>query len=176
MNRIIILLYCLCAPFVVANNSKPFDYVYSSYTYDNSSNLRMYEIGSRLDLPFKPFKRSTTSLQWSFASWSSMSNDDSVRVISIAPLFRYKMQVYNTVMQPYIDLSIGFSYLSKKDFAEYNLSSAIRMQDSIVLGFTFGKNKEYDLGISYSCYNRVGFSNNDKEINAVPRLVFGYRL
>ena len=172
MKRIIILLCCLYTPFVVASDS----YAYTSYTHANSSNLRMYELGSRLDLPFKPFKRSTTYLQWSLANWSSMINDDKVSVISLAPLFRYKMQVYNTMMQPYLDLSIGFAYLSKKDFGDYNLSSAIRMQDSITLGFTFGPNKEYDLGISYAYYNRVGFSNNDKEINAVPRLVFGYRL
>lgn len=174
MKKALLLLCGISAAMV--EPSKPFDYAYTSYTYANSSDLRMYEVGARIDLPFKPFKRSTTHFQWAFASWRSMTNNDNVNVVSITPLLRCKMQVYNTMLEPYADFSIGFAYLSKKDFGDYNLSSAIRMQDNITLGFTFGENKEYDLGLSYSYYNRVGFTNNDKEIKAAPRLVFGYRL
>jgi hypothetical protein len=174
--KIIIVLCFLFSAFVKAGSAKSFDYIYASYVDSSSSNLRMYEVGTRLDLPFKPIKRASTYLQLGFAGWSSIQNSsDKLTVISIAPLLRYKVQVYNTMLQPYVDLSLGFAYLSKKDFGEYNLSSAIRMQDSVALGVLFGENKQYDLGISYTYYSRVGFSNDDKEINAVPRVVFGYK-
>jgi hypothetical protein len=174
-NKIIIALCFLFIAFVQANDAKPFDYAYASYVDASSSDLRMYELGARFDLPFKPIKRSITYLQFGFAGWSSMQNsNDRLTVISIAPLLRYKIQVYNAMFQPYIDLSLGFAYLSRKDFGGYSLSSAIRMQDSIALGVMFGENKQYDLGIGYTYYNRVGFVNGDKEINAVPRLILGY--
>jgi lipid A 3-O-deacylase len=77
-----------------------------------------------------------------------------LNAVALAGVFRFERAKESMVGWPYIELGVGFSWLSRREIGGRNLGMRFQFEDRFGVGICFGKNGEYDLG-----YKAVHFSN-----------------
>lgn len=109
-----------------------------------------------------------TQWQLSFSDWDfdDGPNDD-LQVISVAPVFIYDLEERSSGLQPYIDYSIGFAYVSETKVDKDDLGMHFQFDNRIGLGIRFGPDQRHDLSISYRHISNAGLDNDNNGYDVV---------
>jgi hypothetical protein len=97
----------------------------------------------------------------------------SIAIGAIAPVLRYYVVNKNTV-RPYVEVSIGGAYLSKRKLGHRNLGGSLAFQDIFGIGINFGSKGQYDLSLRYLHYSNAGFVPPNNGIDVKLLLTCGY--
>jgi len=76
----------------------------------------------------------------------------SLNSYAIAPVFRFFI-LNNNYVSPFVDISIGPSYLTKTRISDRNLGMHFSFQDQIGIGATFGAQKHFTASLSALHYS-----------------------
>lgn len=92
-----------------------------------------------------------------------------INIIAVSPVVRYLFKEHFNVT-PYLEFSIGPSYLSNTRFANRNLGMHFSFQDRGGLGITMGKKQQFSLGMHIVHYSNGSLSSNNSGIT-IPLLL-----
>lgn len=97
-----------------------------------------------------------------------------ISIFAIAPVFRMYFRHY-TYASPYMELSIGPSYMTQTRFGGRNLGMHFSFQDQIGFGATLGKDQHLSVSLSAMHYSNGSLCGNNAGIT-IPLLInIGYR-
>lgn len=105
----------------------------------------------------------------SFGRW--LQNE---MIYSTAPIFRFYIQKTN-LFSPFVELSIGFAYLSKTRLDHQNLGIHFAFQDQVGLGITYGSEQHLYTLFSILHYSNGSLSANNSGMTIPLTLTIGYR-
>jgi hypothetical protein len=105
---------------------------------------------------------------------SNATQYHTMSIYSIAPVLRYFFKDY-TYFIPYIDLSIGPSYLTKSRLDDHNLGIHYAFQDQIGFGAAFGPARKFTVDISALHYSNGSMSRMNAGLNIPMMLNMSYR-
>lgn len=95
-------------------------------------------------------------------------------IYSIAPVFRMYFR-RNPFISPYMDLSIGASYITQTRFDTRNLGMHFSFQDQVAFGATIGKEQRLSISLSAMHYSNGSLCDHNAGIT-IPLLInIGYR-
>lgn len=93
---------------------------------------------------------------------------------SVAPVLRYFFKEYD-YFWPYLDLSIGPSYLTQSRLDDRNLGIHFAFQDQIGVGTTIGPTRQFAIGINVLHYSNGSMSAMNAGISVPMMLNLSYR-
>jgi hypothetical protein len=163
----------LCSSFFII--SPAFAEIGASFTYPVIDKDPPHLQGYRASLWYQPH-----SLIWqhvhvffdgSYGHWKSASASiyQSLSIYALAPVLRYYF-VTGTYASPFIDLSIGASYLTKTRFADRNLGMHFAFQDEVGLGVALGREQRFSISLSSIHYSNGSMASMNAGIT-IPLLV-----
>jgi lipid A 3-O-deacylase len=97
-----------------------------------------------------------------------------VNIYSIAPVVRYSFKQKGLV-QPFLELSVGLSYLNHTRLENRNLGIHFAFQDRIGGGMLFGNTEKLLLGLHAVHYSNAHLSSHNSGITVPLVLDVGYR-
>lgn len=97
-----------------------------------------------------------------------------VNAYSVAPILRYEFVNHPCNVQPYLDFSIGLTYLNHTHIEKRKLGIHFAFQDRIGLGFLFGSAKKLSVAIQAMHYSNAHLSCHNSGITAPVVLDIGY--
>lgn len=178
MKRLFLILFCMMTPFSL---NTCFAAMGVSGTVlliaKNPDDLK----GGRFSIWYQP-----RSLIWTHARvffdasvghWWVPSDqpNSSITIFAIAPVFRYYF-IYTSWFSPFMDLSIGPSYLSKTKIEKRNLGIHFAFQDQFALGATIGREQRLSVSLGAMHYSDGGFSEYNAGITIPLFLDISYRI
>lgn len=98
-----------------------------------------------------------------------------INIVAVSPVIRYLFKEHFN-MYPYIELSIGASYLSNTRFANRNLGIHFAFQDRGGIGLNFGKKQQFSLGVHAVHYSNASLASNNSGITIPLMIDFSYKL
>jgi lipid A 3-O-deacylase len=98
-----------------------------------------------------------------------------LNIAAIAPVYRYFMLTDRYYLNPFIDISIGFAYLSETRFADRNLGMHFSFQDQLGLGASFGPQHRLFASVYGVHYSNGSLSSMNAGITIPIMLNVGYR-
>ncbi len=109
------------------------------------------------------------------AHWSVNNGSySSINTFSISPVLRAYFKKFQT-FSPYLELSIGPTYLSKTHLGDRNLGMHFAFQDYVGVGSTFGKDQRWFASIDTFHYSNAALSKMNAGITIPVVLRIGYR-
>jgi lipid A 3-O-deacylase len=97
-----------------------------------------------------------------------------INIYSIAPVVRYTFKKRGPVL-PYLELSVGFSYLSSTRIENRNLGIHFSFQDRMGIGALIGASEKLSLGVHAVHYSNSHLSAHNSGITIPLVLDVGYR-
>lgn len=97
-----------------------------------------------------------------------------ISIYSAAPYFRFYF-VKKPTFSPYIEVSIGPSYINRTRFDDYNQGMHFSFQDQITLGCAFGHAQNFYFAFTALHYSNGSMSNSNAGITVPLILNIGYR-
>lgn len=140
--------------------------------------------GYRVSLNYQPERLIWSYLKvyfdGSFGHWwdndtaTDAPTNSSLDIYSIAPVVRlfYKN---NSVITPFVDISIGFSYLTETRIYKRNLGIHFSFQDQLALGASFGKNQNFSVSLGALHYSNGSLSRRNSGMTIPLFINVGYR-
>lgn len=98
-----------------------------------------------------------------------------INIVAFAPVYRYFLFSDHYAVNPFIDVSIGFAYLSETRFADRNLGMHFSFQDQVGMGFAFGPNHRFFASVYGVHYSNGSLSSMNAGITIPVMLNVGYR-
>ncbi len=92
----------------------------------------------------------------------------------MAPVVRYTFRRRGPVL-PFLELSIGLSYLNRTRLEDRNLGIHFAFQDRMGIGALFGKSEKLSLGIHALHYSNAHLANQNSGLTVPLMLDVGYR-
>lgn len=106
--------------------------------------------------------------------WANTAHNSTINIYSIAPVVRYTFKRHWS-LQPYLELSIGASYLNQTRIENRNLGIHFAFQDRMGVGTLIGGSERLSLGIHAVHYSNAHLSNHNQGITIPLVLDVGYR-
>jgi lipid A 3-O-deacylase len=97
------------------------------------------------------------------------TTNSSINIISVAPILRAYF-IKNRICSPFIELSVGSSYLSRTRIGNRNLGIHFSFQDQISVGTSFGQHQEWAVSLTALHYSNASLSVHNSGIT-VPLLI-----
>ena len=102
------------------------------------------------------------------------TNNSTLNIYSAAPVVRYSFKKRGPV-SPFLELSIGVSYLNQTRIADRNLGIHFAFQDRLGIGAFLGKSEQFSIGINAIHYSNAHLAHYNAGIT-IPLLIdIGYR-
>lgn len=98
----------------------------------------------------------------------------SVSIYAIAPVVRYTFRPRG-IVTPFLELSVGLSYLNHTHFQERNLGIHFAFQDRIGVGVLLGPYNKMTIGVHAVHYSNAKFADRNAGISVPVMLDIGYR-
>lgn len=105
---------------------------------------------------------------------TNTSTHSSLNILSAAPVVRYTFKQHGPIL-PYLELSIGVSYLSATRLDDRNLGIHFAFQDRAGIGAFLGYSKHFTLGIHALHYSNAHLANHNSGMTMPLVLDIGYR-
>jgi hypothetical protein len=102
------------------------------------------------------------------------ANNASINIFSAAPVVRYTFRRRGPIL-PYLELSIGLSYLNRTHLDDRNLGIHFAFQDRFGLGAFLGTSEQLSIGIHSVHYSNARLSSHNSGITVPLVLDVGYR-
>lgn len=109
--------------------------------------------------------------------WVNQSSfgSDSLSIYSVSPLFRlYYMDKYPNI-RPFIDFSVGLSYLSKTHMADRRFGMHFAFQDLVSFGVVLGDKHQFTFSGTIMHYSNGSLAKTNAGITIPLLLNVGYR-
>ena len=100
----------------------------------------------------------------------------SLNITSFAPVIRYYFLTDRSFFSPFMDISIGLSYLTKTRIDDRNLGMHFSFQDEIGIGTSLGMQKHFSIRLSMLHYSNGSMSAMNAGITIPLMLTVSYRL
>ncbi len=165
------LVYCAttyASPFglsfstpLVVKDPKPFDGYRAAITYQPPTFIWRY---------------ASVYFDSAYVHWwvSNQGPYHSMTIYSVAPYLRLYFTKTNSI-SPYVEASLGVSYLSKTRIDGRNLGIHYAFQDQLTLGAAFGKDQPLFVSLSAVHYSNGSMSSSNAGITMPLVLNVGYR-
>ena len=111
---------------------------------------------------------------YSYFSASGTPNYSGLAIYSIAPILRYSFKQHGPA-QPFVELSVGASYLNHTHLENRNLGIHFAFQDRLGGGILLGDNDKLVLGLNAIHYSNAHLSSHNSGITIPLALNIGYR-
>lgn len=98
----------------------------------------------------------------------------SINIYSIAPIVRFSFKKYGSI-SPFLELSVGLSYLNRTRIEKRNLGIHFAFQDRMGMGALFGNSQNLSIGIHAVHYSNAHLSSHNSGISIPLVLDVGYR-
>lgn len=105
---------------------------------------------------------------------NSLGYNTNINIYSIAPVIRYTFSKLNW-FRPYLEFSIGFSYLDHTHIEKRNLGIHFAFQDRLGIGMHLGQKEQLSIGVHAVHYSNAHFSSHNSGISMPVTLDIGYR-
>lgn len=105
---------------------------------------------------------------------TNTSYNTTLNIYSIAPVVRYTFKKHGPVL-PYLELSIGFSYLNHTRLDDRNLGIHFAFQDRMGVGAFLGASEQLSVGVHAVHYSNAHLSEHNSGITVPLVLDIGYR-
>lgn len=106
--------------------------------------------------------------------WVSDPHNSTINIYSAAPVVRYTFKRRGPVL-PYLELSIGLSYLNHTRLDNRNLGIHFAFQDRMGIGALIGQAERLSVGIHALHYSNAHLSGHNQGITFPLVLDVGYR-
>lgn len=136
--------------------------------------------GGRFSLWFQPdflqWERTRVFFDGSLGYWwvSEDIDNNKINIFSFAPVLRYDI-VKHPYLSPFIEISIGFSYLSSTRIADRNLGEHFSFQDQLGFGLSIGREKKISVSMSALHYSNASLCNTNAGMTIPLLFNVGYR-
>jgi hypothetical protein len=97
-----------------------------------------------------------------------------LNIYSVSPVVRYTFKRHGLIL-PYLELSIGFSYLNQTRFDDRNFGIHFAFQDRMGLGAHLGQSEQFSVGLHAVHYSNAGLAKHNSGITMPIVLDIGYR-
>ena len=97
-----------------------------------------------------------------------------ISIYSAAPVIRYTFRKRGPIL-PYLELSIGLSYLNHTHLDGRNLGIHFAFQDRMGVGILWGQREQISTGIHFVHYSNAHFAEHNAGITVPMMLDIGYR-
>lgn len=131
--------------------------------------------GSRFSFWHQPdallFGRTHLFFDASLGNWwvNDHSANNQINIFSLAPVLRYYI-IDSPFIAPFIDLSIGVSYLSSTRIDDRNLGLYFAFQDQLGFGVSMGRDKRFSMSASALHYSNASLCGTNAGIT-IPLLI-----
>jgi hypothetical protein len=98
----------------------------------------------------------------------------SLNIYSIAPVIRYHFRKQGLVL-PYLEFSVGLSYLNHTRIEYRNLGIHFAFQDRVGVGALLGNSEKFSIGMHAVHYSNARLSGHNSGITLPLVLDLGYR-
>ncbi|MBX3709772.1 MAG: acyloxyacyl hydrolase [Gammaproteobacteria bacterium] len=105
---------------------------------------------------------------------TNKSHYTDLNIYSVAPVIRYTFKKRGLFL-PYLELSIGLSYLSRTRIDNRNLGIHFAFQDRIGMGTSFGTADQFLLGVHAVHYSNACLAEHNSGLSMPLVLDIGYR-
>lgn len=105
--------------------------------------------------------------------WGNPPNS-TINIYSAAPVIRYTFKKHG-IVHPYLELSVGLSYLNHTRISNRNQGIHFAFQDRMGIGTFLGKSEQYTVGIHAVHYSNAHLSEHNSGISLPLVLDVGYR-
>lgn len=105
---------------------------------------------------------------------NNTSHHDTLNIYSVSPVIRYTFKKRGPVL-PYLELSIGLSYLNQTRFDDRNFGIHFAFQDRMGLGALFGQSEQLSIGFHAVHYSNASLAKHNSGITMPIVLDIGYR-
>lgn len=106
--------------------------------------------------------------------WVNSGPYSNAYIVAASPVVRYNFKPPVNI-HPYLELSIGFAYISQTRFANSNMGMHFQFQDRAGVGLLFGAKQQISLGIHAVHYSNASLSSHNSGIT-IPLLIdLGYQ-
>gem|GEM_PF-3197442 len=112
----------------------------------------------------------------SYGHWwvPGANTQGSISIYSIAPIIRSYIKEFS-LASPFVELSIGASYLSKTRLNGHNLGMHFSFQDQLGLGLAFGREKRLAVSLSALHYSNASLGSHNSGITVPLIINLNYR-
>lgn len=124
------------------------------------------------------WKKISVYFDASIAHWYITNNsysNRSITIFAIAPVLRCYLKKSNT-FSPYLEASIGPSYLSNVYFADRKLGMHFVFQDMIAVGALIGKEQRLSISLRTMHYSNSSLAKKNAGITIPLLITVGYQL
>jgi len=138
--------------------------------------LKGYKISLFYQPRFLVWQTNRIYIDGSFSHWwlNNVPHDSCLSIFAIAPVFRHYL-LQGKWISPFINLSIGLSWLTRTRLYEHDLGIHFAFQDQIGLGFSFGPQKHFSITASMLHYSNASMASSNGGITAPFMLSAEYR-
>lgn len=158
-------------------NASPYGVNVSYLLLDKDpQNLRGYRLSFLYEPSTWTWKHLQIILDTSAGHWWVPGSGpyQSLNIYSIAPVFRLYMK-NSDYISPFIDVSLGFAYLTKTRIADRNLGMHFSFQDQLGLGASFGHDKHLTVSVNALHYSNGSLCAMNAGITVPVMLNVSYR-
>jgi lipid A 3-O-deacylase len=138
-------------------------------------NLHGYQILLNYDPQRFKWRKFNVYFDGGFAHFTTNTPcNSSLSIYSVAPVVRYTFRRRGPVL-PFLELSIGFSYLTQTRLENRNLGIHFSFQDRMGIGALLGRAEQFSLGIHAMHYSNAHLSEHNSGLTIPLLLDVGYR-
>jgi hypothetical protein len=170
------LLWLFSSSIALAENIPPYDI---TLTYPlaakDPDNLHGYRFAAGYQPAPLNWDKIRIYFDLSFGHWwvPGATANSNLNIISLAPILRAYF-VKNKVCSPFVELSLGASYLSKTRIANRNLGMHFSFQDQIGFGASFGPQQQFAISLAALHYSNGSLCAHNSGITLPVILNFNY--
>ena len=139
-------------------------------------NINGYRLSFQIYHSALNWEKVSLFLDGSYANYMAystfLSSHKNISILALAPVLRYQFY-HSSIINPFIDLSIGPSYMSKTKFIR-NLGIHYSFQDTVGLGLKLGKNNNMSISWKIIHYSNGGLSEHNGGVTVPIVIVFNY--
>lgn len=154
-------------------------YYGGTFSYAASSkdpaNLHGYQLMLNYDPQRFKWRQFNVYFDGGFSYFSTNGGQHSaINIYSVAPVIRYTFKRRGPLL-PFLELSIGVSYMNHTNISDRNLGIHFAFQDRMGIGALLGASENISLGLHAVHYSNAHLAKNNAGITVPIMLDVGYR-
>lgn len=139
------------------------------------SNLHGYQLMLNYDPQRFKWRQFNVYFDGGFSNfWVHGGPYSSVNIYSVAPVIRYTFKRRGPIL-PYLELSVGVSYINHTHISDRNLGIHFAFQDRMGIGALLGASEKVSVGVHAVHYSNAHLAKNNSGITVPLVLDVGYR-
>lgn len=170
------LFYLLAPSLTIAADGQPYYGVTASYAATSSepSDLHGYQLMFNYDPQRFKWRQFNIYFDGGISHFATPPPNSTINIYSAAPVVRYTFKKHGPV-HPYLELSVGLSYMNQTRLYNRNLGMHFAFQDRMGIGTFLGASEQMTVGVHALHYSNAHLAHNNSGITVPLVLDVGYR-